>query len=356
MSKQPIIVMTPINNLSYGIVGQAVYTALKDAGHPVVLHTHSQTDKSAPWFRDTLDGLDYTKLPAYFFDTATCINVWHQFDLLKRIAAKQHIAYPFFECDSFSDKEKTHIRSVDKVFVASQWAKAIVERETGVSTFIVHPPCNKEVFGIRPEKKDDTYRFFTVGKLEVRKGHDVLAEIFDMAFEPSDNVELHLFVDNPFFSEVETNKFLFRFRLSKMYRKIHMHRREQNQKQLFQLVAQCDCGVFLSRAEGWNLPLVEAMGLNKPVIATNCSAHTEYINGNNCLPVNIDTYTGAYDGKWFFNQCKWAEIGPAQKEQAAEYMRQCYLTRLCGNPYGVETAKTFTMDHMYEQIISGTGS
>ena len=36
-----------------------------------------------------------------------------------------------------------------------------------------------------------------------------------------------------------------------------------------QTMAGADCGIFLSRAEGWNLGLLEMMAMGKPVITTN---------------------------------------------------------------------------------------
>ena len=54
------------------------------------------------------------------------------------------------------------------------------------------------------------------------------------------------------------------------------------------LLADCDCGVFPSRAEGWNLGLLECMSMGLNVIATNYSAHTEFVEPANCRVVQID--------------------------------------------------------------------
>ena len=44
--------------------------------------------------------------------------------------------------------------------------------------------------------------------------------------------------------------------------------RFHSQTALSKLMAGADCGVFLSRAEGWNLGLLEMMAMGKPVITT----------------------------------------------------------------------------------------
>ena len=109
-----------------------------------------------------------------------------------------------------------------------------------------------------------------------------------------------------------------------------------------QIIANSDCGLYLSRAEGWNLELLETMSMNKPVIATNYSAHTEYCTNNNCNLVDIDSTEPAYDGKAFLRQGNWAKITQKQIDQTIEYMRYLYHNNIKTNQLGVETAQKFS--------------
>ena len=61
-------------------------------------------------------------------------------------------------------------------------------------------------------------------------------------------------------------------------------------------MAGADCGVFLSRAEGWNLGLLEMMAMGKPVITTNYSGHTEFATPANALLVEVPEVEPAKDG------------------------------------------------------------
>ena len=70
-------------------------------------------------------------------------------------------------------------------------------------------------------------------------------------------------------------------------------------KEVADIIRMCDCGVFPSRAEGWNLDLLEMMSCGKQVIATNYSAHTEFCNEENCMLVETTEMVDAEDGKWF---------------------------------------------------------
>jgi hypothetical protein len=84
------------------------------------------------------------------------------------------------------------------------------------------------------------------------------------------------------------------------------------------------------------------MAMNKPVIATNYSAHTEYCTNKNCYLVNIDDLEPANDGKWFNGSGNWAKLGQNQLEQTIEHMRYVYNNRVDSNPEGVSTAEKYS--------------
>jgi glycosyltransferase involved in cell wall biosynthesis len=121
-------------------------------------------------------------------------------------------------------------------------------------------------------------------------------------------------------------------------------------------MASTDCGIFPSRAEGWNLELLEMMSCGKHVIATDYSAHTEFCTQENSLLVTIEEKETAYDGKWFTGNCgEWAKLGDNQVEQMVVHMRDIHKRKqsdsLGINKGGVATAKKFSWSNSAAKAI-----
>lgn len=61
--------------------------------------------------------------------------------------------------------------------------------------------------------------------------------------------------------------------------------------EIYELESACDCFVSLHRSEGFGLALAECMYLGKPVIATDWSGSTDFVNANNACPVRCELVT-----------------------------------------------------------------
>jgi glycosyltransferase involved in cell wall biosynthesis len=209
----------------------------------------------------------------------------------------------------------------------------------------------KESVSSRPETI-----FFNCGKWEVRKGHDVLVEAFNQAFTPDDNVELWMMCHNPFYTDEENQHWENLYKGSVLGDKIRIIPRQRTQQDVYNIMRQIDCGVFPSRAEGWNLELLELMSCGKHVIATNYSGHTEFCTKENSMLIHTDEKEDATDNKWFFGQGQWAKVGDKQIKQIALYMgaihRAKQSNRLFVNNECINTAKKFSWDNTAKEIIN----
>lgn len=278
---------------------------------------------------------------------APCLKIWHQFDLASRIGSGHYYSFPFFEVDRLKEKEKYHLNSCDGIFVASHWGKKVLENNGVTKPIYVAPlAVDLDIFKAPNKIKiaNNNYIFFHIGKWEHRKSQDFLLKAFDTAFTSTDNVELWLLPHNPFLNKEETQQWHNLVNNCKLREKIRIWDRLPTQYHLAEFIHQCDCGVFLSRAEGWNNEILESMALNKPIIATNYSAHTEYCNKDNTYLVDIDSTELANDNRWFFGEGSWAKLDQKQLDQSVEFMRLVYNNDIRTNPIGLETAHKFTWD------------
>ena len=278
---------------------------------------------------------------------APCLKIWHQHDLASRVGVGDYYVMPFFELDKLHEAEVYQINQADGIFTPSKWSKKVLE-DNGVTIPVYVAPLgvNLDIFNTKQLKvENEEYTFLHVGKWEKRKSQDFLLEAFGKAFTPEDNVCLWLVPHNPFLNQDQVKEWHKLVEDNPMTSKITVFDRLPNQNTVSEIMDKADCGVFLSRAEGWNNEIPEMMAMNRPIIATNYSAHTEYCTNKNSFLVDVDETEPADDGMWFRGQGNWAKLGEKQLEQTVEHMRFVYNNNVYTNPNGVETARLYSWDN-----------
>ena len=350
----------PINQLGYGIVGVNILKSLCDLGHDVALWPISQIE-----IEPSLEKYIKTSYENQntYSNTAPSIRLWHQFDMAQHIGKGPHIGYPIFELDNFTDREKHHLDSQDLLFVCSEWAKEVVASQVSTPTVVVPLGVDRSLFNENileqtlelAQIKDLVMSweknkiFINVGKWEVRKGHDVLVDIFNLAFSEDDNVELWMVCSNPFISPQQEKEWINLYKNSKLGNKIRILPRLTSQRDLAIIMSLADVGVFPARAEGWNLDALELMSCGKTVISTAYAAHTDFMLPENL--VEITTKETAYDGIWFHGQGSWAHIGKAQIDMFVDLMKYHYKKERNVCQASVEQAKKFSWQNAATKIV-----
>lgn len=284
-----------------------------------------------------------------FFYDAPCLNIWHQDNLSTSIGKGKYVAFPFFELNRFNDKEIHNLKYPDEIVVASSWAKdVLIDNIPDLNVSIVPLGVDRNIFNENNNKRLDQTIFLNCGKWEVRKGHDLLIEIFNEAFDVDDNVQLWMIPTNVHISQEDQLAWENLYINSKMGKagKVKILPWQRTHNDIAKIMSKVDCGVFLSRAEGWNLELLEMMSMGKEVITTNYSAHTEFCNNQNAHLLDIQDLEPAYDGIWFNNQGEWASITDNHIEQTISYMQDVHNRKQSGesmiNQHGIQTAIDFS--------------
>jgi len=282
-----------------------------------------------------------------FFPGAPSLQIWHQFDLAYHVG-KGHVAYSFYEMNGLTELEQIHMKSVDCMCVPSKWAQEVANKHN-IITKGIPLGVDTEIFQPKEKPESPTYTFLNIGKWELRKGHDIIPELFQQAFPNNENVKLLMMPNNPFLNEGESLTWINHYR-EVLGNRVAFLNPMQHHAQIAQVIQSADCGLFPSRAEGWNMPLLECMACGLPVITTKYSAHTEYCTDNNSFTVTPRGLEKAYDGKWFHGDFEWADLDKDCKDGMIEHMRFCYEERP-SNPAGVSTAKTLTWKKCAESLL-----
>ena len=343
--------MTPINSLGYGVAGLNILKSLrKDVevscfpiGSPEV---SSQEDADA-----VQEALSRRQT---FNWKAPCLKIWHEFAMAERIGKGPLFGFPFFEITKFDDNRIRNLKSTDGIIVASKWAASVVGENIKDSTPVHVCPLgvDRSLFNESESLPVEKCVFLNCGKWEVRKGHDVLLEAFKSAFPNEHDVQLSMLPTNPFLSPKEKSEWEVYYRSDSRFNIID---RVGTHGEVATIMKESTCGVFPSRAEGWNLELLEMMSCGKPVIATNYSAHTEFCNEDNSLLIEIDSMEPAYDGKWFNGTVgEWASLKGNPTDQLISHMRNVYSdwqeSRPIVNEEGIRTATEFSWDKTARKI------
>lgn len=345
MNNKQLNLFCPIGHTGYGITSLNIakalhYHQLDLCLFPIGQNIHCNNEEENKFCNSLIDK---SKNFSYY---APSLKIWHQFDLATSIGKGHYYAYPFFELDSFVEKEIHMMNYVDFLFTSSKWAKSILLANgvkkpifiapLGVDTSIFNPP-------IKIKYQSDKYIFFNIGKFEKRKSQEFLIEAFGKAFSLSDNVELRLIPQLETLKDSQKEILNQAINNCPLKDKIKLYNRLPTQYDIANFIWSSDCGLYLSRAEGWNNEILETMAINRPVIVSNYSAHTEYCNSKNSFLVKIDELETANDGVWFNGDSgKWAKLGQNQLDQTIDYMRYVYTNKIKLNPDGLNTAKFYS--------------
>lgn len=349
---------------SYGIVTRNVVTAMAQLGHQVAA-TNIQGNVLSYLPEETAVA-EAVQRSVYWNNTAPCLKIFHANQLNTFVGTNgSRVGYPIFELDTFSETEIAQLLRLDALVVTSKWAFDICDKHyisDQVSTHIAPLGVNRNIFNdqLQPTDndiaKDDACKFLCVGKWEVRKGHDIVLQAFDKAFSGTDNVALIMACRNHFLSDKRNDDWAIYYKTGKYPDKIYvLDKYLESQKNISNLMSSIDIGVCVSRAEGWDMPLMEFLSMGKNVIATNCTAHTEFCNKDNAMLVECPEMEPAADGVFFNGQGNWHRLADKEIEATAAYMRHCYELKRAGklakNLAGIETAKRFNWAFTAQQCV-----
>ncbi|KAG3034326.1 hypothetical protein JG687_00001021 [Phytophthora cactorum] len=161
---------------------------------------------------------------------------------------------------------------------------------------------------------EKTTVYLSIFKWEERKAWRVLLKAYFQAFKAEDDVVLVLLTNGYHTTSASADDFMNvidKFAVEAVGKKLdelpHIHVLPPHipQEVMPSLYKAANAFVLPSRGEGWGRPHVEAMAMERPVIATFWSGTTEYMTEKNSYPLKIDGLIEITDGA--FRGHMWAD-------------------------------------------------
>jgi glycosyltransferase involved in cell wall biosynthesis len=210
---------------------------------------------------------------------------------------KYQIGRTMFETDSLPPQWVESCNKMDEIWVPSKFNfdtfnKAGVNKN---KLFVIPEAIDTQVFDPSKVEKldlgnDDDFKFLSIFEWTERKGAETLLRSYFEEFTNSDKVCLYLrtyllsnydtdtgeTINSKINSIIEENK----YDKEKLPRFVILSEQLPFNKML-SLYKSVDAFVLPSKGEGWGRPYMEAMAMELPVIATNWSGNTEFMNYEN---------------------------------------------------------------------------
>lgn len=210
---------------------------------------------------------------------------------------KYAIGRAMYESDRLPRNWAPRIQKMDEVWVPTEFSKEQFIR-SGISAekiVVVPEAVDTEFFKPRPREipVGGVFRFLSVFKWEPRKGWHALLQAFFEEFSRNDNVELILKTQafhslDDFSDKVREFAHSMKDAARKPLARVKILKKDISFQSLPRLYSKADALVAPSRGEGWGRPQVEAMAMGLPIIATNWSGPTAFINERVALPLRFD--------------------------------------------------------------------
>lgn len=216
--------------------------------------------------------------------TPVDINIWFWPAPAIEFSKGINVCWAIFETTKLPNWYVNHLKKfANIIWVPSHWGrKVLIDNGINAKLIDVLPEgVDSKLFNPfhvkRPIEQIPTpFKFLTIGKFEERKGYRQLLQGFKEAFQNSNEAILLIKADY-YLNHDEKKEELENLIDSYGLTNVQTYWGDWSRESMVELYSFADAFVFPSRAEGWGLPLIEAIACGLPVMSTFYSGHTEFL-------------------------------------------------------------------------------
>jgi len=217
---------------------------------------------------------------------------------------RRRIGFVVWETTRIPRAQLEFLAVLDELWTPSRWGADILIDNGVPGDKVKVVPEGVDVQEFRPPSHSKSelarpFRFLCIGKWEVRKCIEELVIAFCLEFKPSEHVELILHCDNPFVPSLDVNDKVLSITTGLPPHPPIVISPCVPESKLRHLYNSCDAFVLPTRAEGFGLPIVEAMACALPVIVTGYGAPLEYVSQSSGYLINVQDLVDVFDPLFF---------------------------------------------------------
>jgi hypothetical protein len=294
---------TAINNLSFGNVSIGILREVFKRGlAPNVFpigNVDLSTQKPDDDFNRRLSTAIETAPRTHSRDDAV-IRLWHLNGSLESYSRRDSRLITFFELDGLTPTETNILRQQDKVYVTSSFTQRVFE-DHGIQS--IYLPLGFDAHNFHQLDKrplqDGITTFCLGGKLEKRKGHLKVLNLWAKKYGNNPKYRLNAALHNPFMKPEHVNAFIGQALEGKQYFNINFLPYMGTNAEYNSFLQSGQIYLAMSGGEGRGLPEYHATALGAWPVALNAHAYKDYFTTDNAVLVNPNGKVPAADGVFF---------------------------------------------------------
>jgi GT2 family glycosyltransferase len=248
-------------------------------------------------------------------------------DLFCKNGGKYRIGYTMLEVDGVPADWILQANTLDEIWVPSTFNReTFLNSGLKIPTHVMPLGVNPDYFNpkIRAFRLSQRYTFLSIFEWGERKGPEVLFRAYHHAFSHQDDVLLILKVTNTD-PGLDVRRQITSMRLPENGPPVViLYNQELPGHQMGSLYRSADCFVLPTRGEGWGMPILEAMACGLPVIATDWSAHTDFMAEDVAFPLRVARLIPAKAKCPYYEGFRWAQ---PDEDHLVHLMRHVYEKR-----------------------------
>lgn len=272
--------------------------------------------------------------------------------------SNQQVLLSFYELDQPTKVEINTVKNNNKVLFSSKETVEIFKNLGCKNVEYIPLAFDKYNFNMTDKSyfTDDRIVFNLVGKLEKRKHHLKLIDLWAKKFGNNKKYALQCCIFNPFMKPEDQNNLISQALQGKSYFNINFLPFMGQNKIYNDFLNSGNIVLGMSGGEGWGLPEFHSVAMGKHAVIMNAHGYKSWANEDNCTLVEPNSKMEAYDGVFFHKGAPYNQ-GNIYDFDGSDFISACEVAikktesqKL--NQQGLALQKDFSSEKFLQNILT----